>query len=130
MTRRRSPLSRFERDAYLASRTAGDLHTAEQGPAALAGRVARRQIRRRLYAAGAPVVPLPRRRRATTPTGAAAPAVGVLGGLAVLVALGLTIAAVVAGIAGAGWGWLFFAVLLLLGCCLVAGRGGRDGLRR
>lgn len=125
--RRRSPLSRAERDLYLASRTAGDLHAAGEGPAALAERIARRQVRRRLYQRGAPAVPLPRgyRRPAaagTTPQMSGVAAFAALVGLVVLV--GGTIACAVTG----QWADMIFVVIFGFGPMLWAGRGGRDGL--
>lgn len=127
--RKRSALSRAERDLYLASRTAGDLHAAEEGPGALAGRVTRRQLRRRLYAAGVPVVPLPRGRGKPAATGPApkmstARAVAVLLGLVVLVAG--TIGCAVSG----NWAAMVLVLPLGLAPMLWAGRGGRDGIRK
>lgn len=52
MTRRRSLLSQVQRDSYLVSRTAGDLHAAERGPKPLAKRVARRYAIRELFRLG------------------------------------------------------------------------------
>lgn len=51
MTRRRSLLAQVDRDAYLVSRTAGDVRTAERGPKPLAKRVVRRQLTRAFFRA-------------------------------------------------------------------------------
>jgi hypothetical protein len=42
----RSALRQIQRDAYLISRTAGDLSAAQRGPAVLAERLARRDLTR------------------------------------------------------------------------------------
>lgn len=51
MTRRRSALAQFQRDTYLASRTAGDLRAARRGPGPLAKRLVRRSLTRALFRA-------------------------------------------------------------------------------
>lgn len=48
---KRGALSQLERDAYLASRAAGDANAATRGPGALAARVAKRTARRDAYRA-------------------------------------------------------------------------------
>lgn len=130
MSPRRSPLSRFERDAYLASRTAGDLHAAGEGPGALAERVARRQVRRRLYAAGAPLVPLPRGGRRNPATAARAPRMGPLGALTVLLGLVVLVAGLIGCAVSGNWAAMLLVLPIGLGLMLFAGRGGRDGIRR
>ena len=49
MARSRSALKQIQRDAYLISRTAGDLDAARRGPAVLARRLARREATRALF---------------------------------------------------------------------------------
>lgn len=49
MARRRSLLSQVDRDAYLVSRTAGDLNAAKRGPGPLVKRIVRRHIRRAIF---------------------------------------------------------------------------------
>lgn len=49
MARRKSLLGQFERDAYLASRTAGDARAASRGPGPLARRLVRRGATRALF---------------------------------------------------------------------------------
>lgn len=123
----RDPLSRIERDAYLAARTAGDAHAAQEGPAALAGRVARREVRRRLYAAGVPAVPLPGRRKGRA---AVAPAMSPLGAVAVLLGLAVLVGGTIACAVTGQWAGMVLVVPFGLGPMLWAGRGGRDGLRQ
>lgn len=124
----RSGLSRAERDAYLASRLLGDLHAAQEGPSALAGRVARRELRRRLYAAGVPIVPAARVRRAR-PT-ATAPAMSPLGAVAVLLGLVVLVGGIIACAVTGAWAGLVLVLPAGLAPMLWAGRGGRDGLPR
>lgn len=122
-------LSRAERDAFLASRVLGDAHAATEGPGALAERVARREVRRRTYAAGAPVVPLPRSRRAAvTPRPSAA--MSPIGAVAVLLGLVVLVGGLIACAVTGQWAGLMFVIPLGLGPMLWAGRGGRDGLPR
>jgi hypothetical protein len=49
MARQRSALRQIQRDAYLVSRTAGDLSAAQRGPGVLAKRLARRDLTRTLF---------------------------------------------------------------------------------
>lgn len=51
MARRRDPLRRIQRDAYLVSRTAGDLSAAQRGPKVLAKRLVRRALTRAFFRA-------------------------------------------------------------------------------
>jgi hypothetical protein len=125
--RRRSALAQAERDLYLASRTAGDLHAAETGPAALAERVARPHQRRRRYGAGVAVVPLPRSRRRPT-AGDQAPQMSAVGALAVFVGLVILVGGTIACAVSGQWAGMIFVVIFGFGPMLWAGRGGRDGL--
>lgn len=122
-------MSRAERDLYVASRTAGDIEAAERGPEALAGRVARRQLRRAAFRGGMPLY-LSRRRTGAPASSGAAPSMSPLGALAVmfglLVLVGGTIACAVTG----AWAGMVFVVIFGFGPMLWAGRGGRDGLPR
>ncbi len=45
----RSALRQIQRDAYLISRTAGDISAAQRGPAVLGKRLARRSLTRELF---------------------------------------------------------------------------------
>lgn len=49
MARQRSALRQIQRDAYLISRTAGDLSAAQRGPAVLGKRLVRRDLTRALF---------------------------------------------------------------------------------
>jgi hypothetical protein len=49
MARSRSGLKQVQRDAYLISRTAGDLSAAQRGPAVLGRRLARRDLTRAFF---------------------------------------------------------------------------------
>ena len=49
MARSRSTLKQIQRDAYLISRTAGDLSAAQRGPGVLAKRLIRRDLTRTLF---------------------------------------------------------------------------------
>ena len=51
MTRRYSPAKQLQRDAYLLSRTAGDVAAAQRGVKPLARRVARRTLTRLIFQA-------------------------------------------------------------------------------
>jgi hypothetical protein len=125
--RRRSALAQAERDLYLASRTAGDLHAAEKGPAALAERVTRRQVRRRLYQARVPIVPLPRGRRRSA-AARSAPQMSAVGALAVFFGLVILVGGTIACAVSGQWTGMIFVVIFGFGPMLWAGRGGRDGL--
>jgi hypothetical protein len=129
MSPRRSWLAQAERDAYLASRTAGDLHAAQDGPGALAGRVARREVRRRLYQAAAPVVPLPRSGGKRTTAGPA-PQMSPLGAFAVFFGLVVLVGGTIACAVSGQWAGMVFVVVLGFGPMAWAGRGGRDGITK
>lgn len=47
--KQRSALKQVQRDAYLISRTAGDLSAAQRGPVVLGRRLARRSLTRTLF---------------------------------------------------------------------------------
>jgi hypothetical protein len=49
MARSRSALKQVQRDAYLISRTAGDLSAAQRGPATLGKRLVRRDLTRTFF---------------------------------------------------------------------------------
>lgn len=119
-------MSDLERDLYLAARTVGDVDAARRGPAVLGRRVARRAARRRLYQAGAPVVPSLRRPRPAKP----AASMSVVDAVAVLLGLlVLGVGGVACAVTG-NWPALLLVLPAGLGLLLWAGRGGRDGLKR
>ena len=49
MPRKRTALQQIQRDAYLVSRTAGDINAAERGPDVLAKRIIRRKATRGFF---------------------------------------------------------------------------------
>ena len=108
MTRHRTP------PAVRALRAVGDVRAAQRGTEALAEHVAYREA----YRAA--------RRRHPAGKTATPKTVGVGGALAMLAALVLGVALT----AATGWAGLAVGVVLFLGSCLFAGRGGRDGIRR